>query len=107
MDVVRSGMRPETAQLAVTHLSASFISSSKMFSLLLLIFYGVSASDRDLTLPLGGPKLQIQVSSSADWCMFLPPNVNESIAASEGYPNASPAEVALWAGTVLAREACI
>lgn len=66
-----------------------------MLSLLLLST--VLCSDRDLTLPLGGPRNQIQVTSATDFCMFLPPNPNQSIATSEGYPRAPAAEAALWA----------
>lgn len=63
----------------------------------LLLIPTVFCSVRDLTLPLGGPRLQIQITSATDFCMFLPPNPNQSIATSEGYPRASESEAAQWA----------
>ena len=58
----------------------------------LILATGVLGSDRDPSYPLGGNGKVISVESSTNWCIFLPPNHNETIADSEGYPNA-PAEV--------------
>jgi hypothetical protein len=62
-----------------------------------LLFSFVSAADRIMSNPLGGPGLHIHITSPTDWCTFLPPKPGMSIAESEGYPNASPEEVKRWA----------
>jgi hypothetical protein len=61
-----------------------------------LLFNTVSASDRSPTQVFGGPGLEIQITSATDFCMFLPPLPNQSIAASEGYPHASPEIAKDW-----------
>lgn len=57
----------------------------------------VSAAVRDLNFPLGGPRNIVAVNAADDFCIFLPPNPNETIAQSEGYPNAPPEEAATFA----------
>lgn len=72
-------------------------SNTVMIGAILLIIGVTLASNRNPNQPMGGPKNIIQISSPTDFCMFLPPNQGQSIASSEGYPLASPEEVATWA----------
>jgi hypothetical protein len=64
---------------------------------MLFLIYAVAASVRNKAFPLGGPRNVIAVDSSTNFCMFLPANVNETIAESEGYPFASEEESKKWA----------
>lgn len=57
----------------------------------------VLASLRDPSAPLGGPGNVIQLNSATDFCIFLPPNPNTTIASSEGYPHAAPSDAQGWA----------
>ena len=68
--------------------------------LVLIYFFFISnswASDRDHSYPLGGSGNVIAVESMVNFCMFLPPLVNETIADSEGYPFAESKIAALFA----------
>jgi hypothetical protein len=55
------------------------------------------ASDRNPSHPIGGPRNVISIKSATDFCMFLPPLPNMTIAESEGYPFASDVEKERWA----------
>ena len=68
-----------------------------MSILLILLASGCYASVRNMNFPLGGDRLVIAINSATDFCMFLPPKLNETIAMSEGYPFASPEESESWA----------
>jgi hypothetical protein len=63
----------------------------------LILINGIQASNRNPNQPLGGPRNIIVINSHTDFCMFLPPNPNITIAESEGYPLASPEEASKWA----------
>jgi hypothetical protein len=55
------------------------------------------ASERNPLQPMGGPGNIVSIKSAIDFCFFLPPVPNITIAESEGYPLASPEEVKKWA----------
>lgn len=55
-----------------------------LFFYVTALMYGVEAAVRDKTLPLGGPGNVVFINSAQDFCIFLPPKPNMTIAESEG-----------------------
>jgi hypothetical protein len=62
-----------------------------------LLATSVLASERDLSLPLGGAGNVVSVDAPDNFCLFLPPQPGLTVAQSEGYPRASAAEQKMWA----------
>jgi hypothetical protein len=62
------------------------------------------ASLRNPNYPIGGPKNVISIKSQVDFCMFLPPAPNITIAVSEGYPFATEQEQKLTAVSYCTQE---